>query len=115
MFQYPSRHVSQKRFTPSSMLALHTQEPLTGSQLVNSTTPGVKQLQAKIRVLNNITVQNYIVLIPVQPLVVKLKYKGMHLSHNIPPMPCLQTHVPEDMEQFSVICVPIGLQSQAVQ
>ena len=50
-----------------------------------------------------------------QPLALKLKYVGMHLSHNVPPMPCLQAHVPEDTEQLVTTSVPTGLQSQAAR
>ena len=53
--------------------------------------------------------------VPVQPLVLKLKYEGTHLSQSVPPIPCLHSHVPEDIEQLVVSFVPIGLQSHAVQ
>ena len=53
--------------------------------------------------------------IPVQPSLVKLKYEGIHLSHNIPPIPCLHVHVPLDMEQLVSNSAPVILQPQAVQ
>ena len=53
--------------------------------------------------------------IPVQPLILKLQYEGMHLSQNVPPMPCLHLHVPSVTEQLMASSVPVGLQPQAVQ
>lgn len=53
--------------------------------------------------------------IPVQPVVLKLKYEGIHLSHSAPPIPCLHVHVPEDIEQLVITSVPIGSQPQAIR